>query len=99
MQMAGFRGGPRHDAVDVRHACKRRTGDYLGLVIGGFALFNLAMNARPNATTFTLAPTLFPTSIRGSDPPCVRPMLSNAGLSARAKIGKRNFDTSLAGPP
>ena len=66
MQVAGFRGGRRHDAVDVRHACKRRTGDCLGLVIGGFALFNLAMNAGPKATTFTLAPTLFPTSIRGS---------------------------------
>jgi MFS transporter, putative metabolite transport protein len=39
---------------------------HLGLVIGGFVLFNLAMNAGPNSTTFTLAPTLFPTSIRGS---------------------------------
>lgn len=39
---------------------------HLGFVIGGFMLFNFAMNAGPNATTFTLAPTLFPTAIRAS---------------------------------
>lgn len=39
---------------------------HLALVIGGFVLFNFAMNAGPNATTFTLAPALFPTAIRGA---------------------------------
>jgi hypothetical protein len=29
-------------------------------------LFNLLMNAGPNATTFTLAPELFPTQLRAS---------------------------------
>jgi MFS transporter, putative metabolite transport protein len=39
---------------------------HLGLVIAGFVLFNFAMNAGPNATTFTLPPILFPTAIRAS---------------------------------
>jgi len=39
---------------------------HLGLVIVGFVLFNFAMNAGPNATTFTLPPVLFPTAIRAS---------------------------------
>jgi putative MFS transporter len=38
----------------------------LGLIIAGFVLFNFAMNAGPNATTFTLPPVLFPTAIRAS---------------------------------
>ncbi len=38
---------------------------HLAFVIGGFVLFKFAMNAGPNATTFTLAPTLFATAIRG----------------------------------
>src|SRR5262249_22061126 len=39
---------------------------HVWLVFAGFILFNLAMNAGPNATTFALAPELFPTSIRAS---------------------------------
>ena len=39
---------------------------HLGPVIAGFVLFNFAMNAGPNATTFTLPPILFPTAIRAS---------------------------------
>jgi len=35
------------------------------LVFAGFILFNLVMNAGPNSTTFTLAPILFPTQLRG----------------------------------
>jgi MFS family permease len=35
-------------------------------VVCGFALFNLLMNSGPNATTFTLAPELFPTELRAS---------------------------------
>ena len=36
------------------------------LVFAGFILFNLLMNAGPNSTTFTLAPILFPTQLRGT---------------------------------
>src|SRR5204863_8328935 len=35
-------------------------------VFAGFILFNLLMNAGPNSTTFTLAPTLFPTQLRAT---------------------------------
>ena len=31
-----------------------------------FDMFNLLMNAGPNSTTFTLAPILFPTELRGT---------------------------------
>jgi predicted MFS family arabinose efflux permease len=36
------------------------------LVFTGFIVFNLLMNAGPNSTTFTLAPILFPTQLRGT---------------------------------
>lgn len=39
---------------------------HVALVFLGFILFNLAMNAGPNATTFALAPELFPTGVRAS---------------------------------
>jgi len=39
---------------------------HITLVFAGFVLFNLAMNAGPNATTFTMAPELFPTAVRAS---------------------------------
>ena len=48
------------------------------LVFAGFILFNLAMNAGPNATTFALAPELFPTSIRAS---------ASGFAAATAKVG------------
>ncbi len=51
---------------------------HLHLIIGGFVLFNFAMNAGPNATTFTLAPVLFPTGIRAS---------ASGFAAASAKIG------------
>jgi hypothetical protein len=35
-------------------------------IVSGFAIFNLLMNSGPNATTFTLAPELFPTPLRAS---------------------------------
>jgi MFS transporter, putative metabolite transport protein len=40
---------------------------HIPLVFAGFILFNLLMNAGPNATTFTLAPILFPTQLRATD--------------------------------
>ena len=36
------------------------------MVFAGFILFNLLMNAGPNATTFTLAPMLFPAQLRAT---------------------------------
>lgn len=48
------------------------------LVFAGFVLFNLAMNAGPNATTFTLAPELFPTRVRAS---------ASGFAAATAKVG------------
>ncbi|MEP0927202.1 MULTISPECIES: MFS transporter [Cyanophyceae] len=50
----------------------------MGLIFGGFLLFNLLMNAGPNATTFLLSGAVFPAAIRAS----------GAGLSAAfAKAG------------
>ena len=51
---------------------------HVWLVFVGFILFNLAMNAGPNATTFALAPELFPTKIRAS---------AGGFAAATAKIG------------
>ena len=51
---------------------------HIWLVFAGFILFNLAMNAGPNATTFALAPELFPTSIRAS---------AGGFAAASAKVG------------
>jgi len=39
---------------------------HIPMVFVGFTLFNLLMNAGPNSTTFTLAPILFPTQLRGT---------------------------------
>ena len=57
----------------------------LGLIIAGFVLFNFAMNAGPNATTFTLPPVLFPTAIRAS---------ASGFAAACAKVGA-TFGTFL----
>ena len=51
---------------------------HLVFVFAGFVLFNLAMNAGPNATTFTMAPELFPTSVRAS---------ASGFAAASAKVG------------
>lgn len=53
-------------------------GAHIVLVFAGFILFNLAMNAGPNATTFTMAPELFPTGIRAS---------ASGFAAAAAKVG------------
>ena len=60
-------------------------GAHLWLVIAGFVMFNFAMNAGPNATTFTLAPILFPTGIRAS---------ASGFAAASAKVGA-TFGTFL----
>ena len=51
---------------------------HVPLVFAGFILFNLAMNAGPNATTFTLAPELFPTNVRAT---------ASGFAAATAKLG------------
>ncbi len=79
MQIAGFSGMTvgmllllfAAMAGDGAHA-------HMAFVIGGFVLFNFAMNAGPNATTFTLAPALFPTAIRAS---------ASGFAAASAKVG------------
>jgi len=47
-------------------------------IFAGFVLFNLAMNAGPNSTTFAMASALFPTTLRAS---------ANGLAAAVAKIG------------
>ena len=51
---------------------------HIPIVFAGFILFNLAMNAGPNATTFSLASELFPTNVRAS---------ASGFAAATAKIG------------
>jgi putative MFS transporter len=51
---------------------------HVPIVFAGFILFNLAMNAGPNATTFALATELFPTGIRAS---------ASGFAAATAKVG------------
>jgi len=67
MQVAGF-SGMALGMLLLLFAAMAKDGaqSHLALVIGGFILFNFAMNAGPNSTTFTLAPVLFPTAIRAS---------------------------------
>ena len=86
MQVAGF-GGMALGMLLLLCAALIDDKDtmHLTFVIGGFVLFNFAMNAGPNATTFTLAPALFPTAIRG--------VASGFG-AASAKVGA-TFGTFL----
>lgn len=79
MQVAGF-SGMALGMLLLLFAAMAKDGaqSHLALVIGGFILFNFAMNAGPNSTTFTLAPVLFPTAIRAS---------ASGFAAASAKIG------------
>jgi MFS transporter, putative metabolite transport protein len=67
MQVAGF-GGMAVGMALLLFATLTGEGaaHHLVLVLGGFILFNFAMNIGPNATTFALPPTLFPTAVRAS---------------------------------
>lgn len=67
MQIAGF-AGMSAGMLLLLFAVTTRDGPdaHLGLVIAGFVIFNFAMNAGPNSTTFTLPTVLFPTAIRAS---------------------------------
>lgn len=79
MQVAGF-GGMAIGMTLLLFAAVANDGAqaHMGFILGGFILFNFAMNAGPNATTFTLAPTLFPTAIRAS---------ASGFAAAAAKVG------------
>ena len=67
MQVVGF-GGMAVGMLTLLAATKLpgSAAHHVPLVFAGFILFNLLKNAGPNATTFTLAPELFPTPLRAS---------------------------------
>ncbi len=63
MQIAGFAGMAIGMALLLFAAVANDGAQaHMGFIITGFILFNFFMNAGPNATTFTLAPALFPTA-------------------------------------
>jgi MFS family permease len=67
MQIVGF-GGMAVGMLMLLAGTQLSGGahQHVPLVFAAFILFNLLMNAGPNATTFTLAPELFPTQLRAS---------------------------------
>ena len=66
MQAIGFAGMAVGMLVLVTAVGLTNSTLHIPLVFAGFVLFNLLMNAGPNSTTFTLAPILFPTELRGT---------------------------------
>jgi MFS transporter, putative metabolite transport protein len=79
MQVVGF-GGMTGGMLFLLASTQLPGGaaEHVPLVFIGFTMFNLLMNAGPNATTFTLPAELFPTELRASA----------AGLAAgMAKLG------------
>jgi MFS family permease len=66
MQAIGFGGMAAGMLVLLTAAGLTNSSLHIPLVFAGFILFNLLMNAGPNSTTFTLAPILFPTQLRGT---------------------------------
>jgi len=66
MQAIGFGGMTFGMLLLLSAVHLSNSGLHIPLVFAGFILFNLLMNAGPNATTFTLAPILFPTQLRGT---------------------------------
>ncbi len=66
MQAIGFAGMAVGMLVLVVAVGLTNSSLHIPLVFAGFILFNLLMNAGPNSTTFTLAPILFPTQLRGT---------------------------------
>lgn len=78
MQCVGFAGMAAGMLLLLAAVGLTNSSLHIPLVFAGFILFNLLMNAGPNSTTFTLAPILFPTELRGTA----------AGLAAAiAKLG------------
>jgi MFS family permease len=66
MQAIGFAGMAAGMLVLVAAVGLTNSSLHIPLVFAGFIMFNLLMNAGPNSTTFTLAPILFPTQLRGT---------------------------------
>lgn len=66
MQVIGFAGMTLGMLILMSAVHLTNSGLHIPLVFTGFILFNLLMNAGPNATTFTMAPILFPTQLRGT---------------------------------
>ena len=66
MQAAGFAGMAVGMFMLLAAVGLTNSNLHIPLVFAGFILFNLLMNAGPNSTTFTLAPILFPTQLRGT---------------------------------
>ena len=66
MQAVGFAGMAVGMLMLLAAVGLRNSSLHIPLVFAGFILFNLLMNAGPNSTTFTLAPILFPTQLRGT---------------------------------
>ena len=66
MQTVGFGGMAAGMLILLAAVGLTNSRLHVQLVFAGFILFNLLMNAGPNSTTFTLAPILFPTQLRGT---------------------------------
>jgi MFS transporter, putative metabolite transport protein len=66
MQGIGFAGMAVGMLMLMAAVGLTNSGLHIPLVFTGFIVFNLLMNAGPNSTTFTLAPILFPTQLRGT---------------------------------
>ena len=66
MQAIGFAGMALGMLVLVTAVGLTNSSLHIPLVFAGFIIFNLLMNGGPNSTTFTLAPILFPTQLRGT---------------------------------
>lgn len=66
MQVIGFAGMAVGMLMLLAAVGLTNSSLHIPLVFAGFILFNLLMNAGPNSTTFTLAPMLFPTQLRGT---------------------------------
>ncbi|HEY9880806.1 MAG TPA: MFS transporter [Leptolyngbyaceae cyanobacterium] len=65
LQIVGF-GGMALGLLLLAAAGSLAEGSSLVWVFAGFLIFNLTMNAGPNATTFLLSGEVFPTAIRAS---------------------------------
>lgn len=66
MQVIGFAGMAVGMLMLLAAVGLTNSSLHIPLAFAGFILFNLLMNAGPNSTTFTLAPILFPTQLRGT---------------------------------
>jgi MFS family permease len=66
LQVLGFMGMAIGLALLSLSALQPAESRRLALVMAGFAIFNLMVNAGPNATTYLLPAELFPTELRAS---------------------------------